>query len=362
MKKICLSKLIKNIKEIIVEDYIDNISFKNYKHIWQNRIFAVAEKYNILLIKKTQSWEEIEDAVCKKSKQSTSIESSSQSTASHDSSSSNLSYKLTKHDKDYIKEIYEGLNSQKMWTLSTGTVVEMKMAELAKECVYEHPCHSLILDTDDETWGGYFTQEELEEIQAHKAKPLKPVPSELFEYLNNITQDENIETMHERIARTYYSPKKNSSCYWAQKSLLDGLDLHMSGFFKSFIEHSERDYLSRVWRLVLTVFDSSVITAREEICSKASSFESNRGQQIASVTNIGRKKSAKRPDHIFRYGSFELGISEAAKVSDENGDKDIKDSRIKAPKLMKDLMQKILENKPGLINTLRIPSIIMSGK
>ncbi|KAL0085854.1 hypothetical protein F4703DRAFT_1851901 [Phycomyces blakesleeanus] len=331
MKKICLSKLIKNIKEIIVEDYIDNISFKNYKHIWQNRIFAVAEKYNILLIKKTQSWEEIEDAVCKKSKQSTSIESSSQSTASHDSSSSNLSYKLTKHDKDYIKEIYEGLNSQKMWTLSTGTVVEMKMAELAKECVYEHPCHSLILDTDDETWGGYFTQEELEEIQAHKAKPLKPVPSELFEYLNNITQDENIETMHERIARTYYSPKKNSSCYWAQKSLLDGLDLHMSGFFK-------------------------------EICSKASSFESNRGQQIASVTNIGRKKSAKRPDHIFRYGSFELGISEAAKVSDENGDKDIKDSRIKAPKLMKDLMQKILENKPGLINTLRIPSIIMSGK
>ncbi|KAL0073907.1 hypothetical protein F4703DRAFT_1377390 [Phycomyces blakesleeanus] len=278
------------------------------------------------------------------------MKSSCKYITSHDSSSSSLSYRLTKQDKNYTEEIYEELNSQKMWTLSTGTIVEMKMTKLA-----EGLCHSLILDTDDKTWGEYFTQEELEEIQAHKAKPLKPLPSELFEYLNNITQDEDIETMHESIARTYYSPKKNPSCYWAQKSLLDGLDLHMPDFFKSFIEHSKRDYLSRVWRLILTVFDSS------EICSKASSFESNRGRQIASVTNIGRKKSAKRPDHIFRYGSFELGISEAAKVSDENGDKDIKDSRIKAPKLMKDLMQKILENKPGLINTLRIPSIIMSG-
>jgi hypothetical protein len=69
--------------------------------------------------------------------------------------------------------------------------------------------------------------------------------------------------MHRNISQAYYNPKLSPCCYWAQRSLLDGLDLQQSHFFHSLSDHSERDFVSRIWRFVLTAFDYSRIKARE---------------------------------------------------------------------------------------------------
>jgi hypothetical protein len=44
---------------------------------------------------------------------------------------------LTPGDKEYINDVYNSLNPSNMWTLTTGTVVEKKMEQLAKKCVVE---------------------------------------------------------------------------------------------------------------------------------------------------------------------------------------------------------------------------------
>jgi hypothetical protein len=45
--------------------------------------------------------------------------------------------KLSSNDKENIKKMYQELDPNKTWRLSTGTIVEKKMEELALACNYE---------------------------------------------------------------------------------------------------------------------------------------------------------------------------------------------------------------------------------
>jgi hypothetical protein len=44
---------------------------------------------------------------------------------------------LSSNDKENIKKMYQELDPNKTWRLSTGTIVEKKMEELALACNYE---------------------------------------------------------------------------------------------------------------------------------------------------------------------------------------------------------------------------------
>ncbi|KAI7847369.1 hypothetical protein BDC45DRAFT_575898 [Circinella umbellata] len=73
----------------------------------------------------------------------------------------------------------ETLNPESFWTLSTGTVVELKMKELAINCTHEHPCLSMILDPTDCVWRDYFTKEELVEIEEYEKPVIAALPTEM---------------------------------------------------------------------------------------------------------------------------------------------------------------------------------------
>ncbi|KAI8966995.1 hypothetical protein BDF20DRAFT_840531 [Mycotypha africana] len=94
--------------------------------------------------------------------------------------------KLAATDKERIKRVYEELDQASMWKLSTGTVVEKKMEEFALSCSYEHPAHSLILDTTDKSWTGYFTKEEMKEITTQNAKTLPELPTKSSSYIDDL--------------------------------------------------------------------------------------------------------------------------------------------------------------------------------
>ncbi|CAO0793116.1 unnamed protein product [Mucor circinelloides] len=66
--------------------------------------------------------------------------------------------KLSSVDKENIRLLYNRLDSNKMWHLSTGKIVEETIREIALTVEHEHPCHSLILDINDTCWVDVFNK------------------------------------------------------------------------------------------------------------------------------------------------------------------------------------------------------------
>lgn len=70
--------------------------------------------------------------------------------------------------------------------------------------------------------------------------------------------------MDEFISGIYFNTIKDCICHWARKCLLEGIELFMTDFFKS-ENLTERDLLSRVWRLILLAFDQGRMRVREYV-------------------------------------------------------------------------------------------------
>ncbi|CAO3614033.1 unnamed protein product [Mucor fragilis] len=77
--------------------------------------------------------------------------------------------KLSIVDKENVKLLYDRLERNKMWKLSSGTFVEENMQEAALTMDYEHPTHSLILDATDKCWDDVFSENEKADIRAFQA-------------------------------------------------------------------------------------------------------------------------------------------------------------------------------------------------
>ncbi|KAI9010984.1 hypothetical protein CLU79DRAFT_891055 [Phycomyces nitens] len=365
-----VTKVIKELKAIIIEEFDTTKTLERYKDLWSNRINTVAAENDFVLLKRRPSWTSIESDLLNKTNNAsnkTNIPVSGippSSTRSRISSSANstVSYVLTPDDKQYINNLYENLNQSNMWTLSTGTIVEKRMEELAKKCVVEHPCHSLILDLEDKTWNDYFTQAELDEIRDHRYKNMIAPPPEFKEYLEGLLQNDDIKKMHRDLLSNYYDPDTSPSCYWAQTILINGLDLIRSGFFNKLSDCSERDFVTRIWKMMLTVHDYSKLSVNEEIFSNACSIEMNKSRRLGSTTPLAKKKHSKKLDHLYSFEDKELGFLEAAKKSDENGNKEYKDACIKSPKAMKDFLLQLTKDSPDLIRSIRVPCLITSAR
>ncbi|KAL0138789.1 hypothetical protein V8B55DRAFT_1517923 [Mucor lusitanicus] len=109
--------------------------------------------------------------------------------------------------------MFENLEPDKCWKLSTGTTVEAKMKEYAIGCNYEHPGHSLVMDTSDKTWCDIFTSEELLEIKSYKRKPLNDLPVPLKTYMNSLKTSEDATSLKTKLIAEQELP----ACEWVRK-------------------------------------------------------------------------------------------------------------------------------------------------
>ncbi|KAI8068925.1 hypothetical protein BDF21DRAFT_109692 [Thamnidium elegans] len=62
-----------------------------------------------------------------------------------------------------------------MWTLSIGTIVELRTKELSEKSIYDQPSHSLIFDPEDITWNEYFIKDELDGIRSFRNSSFESV-------------------------------------------------------------------------------------------------------------------------------------------------------------------------------------------
>lgn len=88
----------------------------------------------------------------------------------------------------------------------------------------------------------------------------------------------------------------------------------------------------------------------------------NKKRRLSTLDSIERKRRSKTPDHLIKFGAYEIGLTEAAKTEDKNGNKYFVDTMIKAPKMLKDMLVKLIESSSHKKHSLRTVGFITSGK
>ncbi|KAI9018723.1 hypothetical protein CLU79DRAFT_705632 [Phycomyces nitens] len=316
-KMISIHDVVNELQNDIVQSYTPS-DINSFKRIWLSRITETARLKGFTLVSRNRKpdWSGISEEILEKLvryTESKSMEisgriaesvSSEASSTSHSHSSpstasatSSVKSSLSAIDKQEIAKIFSSLDRSNMWTLSTGTVVELKMEEFSKACNFDHPSHSLILDPDDTlTWDGTFTRQELDEIRSFKAPAFEIVPKTII----SLPKHQSLDQMHKNVSEQYINPRSDSYNYWVKKSLIEGLDILMSNK-ASTIGDSEAEIVDRIWKIIPWAFDQGEIVAKRQITSEVSTSQMNERKKLSSIDKISRQKTGKRVDMIFKY-------------------------------------------------------------
>ncbi|CAO3591578.1 unnamed protein product [Absidia cylindrospora] len=232
--------------------------------------------------------------------------------------------------------MYGALDPNKMWTLSTGTKVEQQMERYALDCSHEHPCHSLILDTMDETWNDYFTAEEIREIKDYQRPTPPPPPREFLVYLDAISLAETALDARDIAYTNIRSISHIPSCDWAFSVIISTSRLFKkssSGVIFDLI--AEAELLVRPWNLLLSAFEESAIDA----------LPMDWNRTLDDVEIKERTKVAL----LYKSGVMELGCVE------------LKDGYLKQPKALKDMLYALASEDPSLTSKFSTTGFTIMG-
>ncbi|KAI7854018.1 hypothetical protein BDC45DRAFT_535895 [Circinella umbellata] len=356
---ITMSTDVKSNNSIIIEkcDKVNTPTGVNIAQFWTKRLEIISKIMKITVKKGTRiNWKKLEARYNQQSKSSSSSSSAAQEekespTSTSTSTKSELSSTavlLSSSDKEKIIDMYDALEEEKKWTLSSGTVVEDVMYEYAKECNFFHPVHFLMLDLTDECWLARFTPNELQEIKSYKPIKLEPLPSEVHEYLNSYKGLCDLESLTEKaMGQPSFHPKKQAEVYWAHKSVTEALDLFQYNWLPIEEKTTEADVVRRVFPFIEKCFDESifrVISGEKASISPSERKNENRG--IIGTKAIERKDAGHKVDMIISYLNFEYGCAEAGLKGGINSSKWINEANIRVPRLIRDMLWKMLKPSP----------------
>ncbi|KAG1509206.1 hypothetical protein G6F52_011190 [Rhizopus delemar] len=103
---------------------------------------------------------------------------------------------LTDTEEDDSRHNHVQLDNDEKWFLSTGKCVDDELFIFGKQCNFDHPSKSKIIDIDDKNYDLYnvFTLTEINEIRTFKPKPLPVLPKDIKKILNqfNVTTSNEI--------------------------------------------------------------------------------------------------------------------------------------------------------------------------
>ncbi|KAG1051286.1 hypothetical protein G6F43_006495 [Rhizopus delemar] len=199
------------------------------------------------------------------------------------------------------------------------------MEEFALKCNYEHPCHSIIFDSNDKCWEDVFSSEDLQEIRIYRLKQLDDLPVNFQEYIDSSKSTNKIDSLYEKVKKDDFHPLKESSCKWAQAIIYSYLKLYMFNYFP-LNDQTETDIFLRIWSLIDTLllpidfllfsyykyqtsqFDHSCIDCRSgEKSSNAYADGRNIDKTIASTDQIERRLPGRKVDMLFKANSIDFG-------------------------------------------------------
>ncbi|CDH52824.1 predicted protein [Lichtheimia corymbifera JMRC:FSU:9682] len=300
----------------------------------QQRFGIVAKELGVKVGKGKVNWDAVRTAIiAHRSKNSlgTAEDGSSTSVSIATSSSTSSTSLASSVDIDQYAMAYSSLDKKKMWTLKTGKVVEEEMKRHALRCKNEHPCHSFIFDINDAIWvqGGYFTDEEVEEIQSCNAINLPKPESTVMDYLKTYENKHTLDTIFEA---SHHAPF-----------------------------HPLPDIIRRVWGFIEEAFDESVFNVRcGEKASKSSSSSRNATRTNPGCNDMDRKLVGSKVDMMIRFMSDEYACAEASR-NNNHDTKELVEGSFKCPKSMRDMFFHLASSNPDQLRNIRTFGFIFSG-
>ncbi|KAG0180084.1 hypothetical protein DFQ28_006752 [Apophysomyces sp. BC1034] len=289
---------------------------------------------------------------------------SRRSSASASSSSSLSNCVLSAVDIEHVKAAYGSIKGSDKWILSTGTVVEDVMQKLALESMYEHPVHSLILDTSDKIWENYFTEDELEQITTYNRKCLPAFPDGYQEYLDSYDKNLSAKEVYQQACSHFFDPTEQHAKKWMQQSLMMAANLFLYNNKLKVDDFSEADFLHRVWPFVYHLFDDDYIEAKlGERCSSATAKRKNNRHQLEAIERRQQRVMGTRVDILFKYGGMELGCAEVGKeLITTVDDKYMNDGMMKLPKSLRDMLSSLVDSSQDQVNHVMVVGFLVMGK
>ncbi|KAG2220851.1 hypothetical protein INT45_010913 [Circinella minor] len=368
-----LQKFVAEKRDFIIDNLILG---EDYKTRWSSIFFKIAKSNNISVEKSKPNWDPISleyvDRLFGKKKTPlkrstpTTTTSTSTSTArplsnATSTSTSSNSAKLSEEDRIKFNKMFtETLNPKNFWRLSTGTVVELKMKELAMNCTHEHPCLSMIFDPADCVWKNYFTEEELVEIEEHNKPVIANLSTEMSSYLKNYKNLRTLTELWEENDKHHFHRINEPDMYWAHTSVSRAIDVLLYNIHEKY--QTESDLMKRIWVMIDSCFDAGNISAISgESVSKATTTRVNFDRSLAGLNSMSRQKIGTKTDILFTTKFFEFGTCEAGKNTDINNTKTLYESGMKIPKTLKDMLYVLANQYPSHVHQLKTCGFVISG-
>lgn len=246
---ISLSWYLKEEADYIASTYEPHIDFGDFKSQWTRRIIEMARSLSIPMENDSPSWNVVLSAILRRNNSNntgaTTLSNHTTSSVTDETTTTTTFHtttttscndsarRLSKAEIDKVQQMYNDLQPEKMWILSTGKAVEKEMQKFALECEYEHPVHSLILDPTDPCWKTYFTSQELHQIQSYQAVSIPSFPKDLQTYLGTFSKMRTVEEIDEQLrASPIFSLEKSVCDGFKRQSWMLSACMHMASFLR----------------------------------------------------------------------------------------------------------------------------------
>ncbi|KAI9259537.1 hypothetical protein BDA99DRAFT_95318 [Phascolomyces articulosus] len=279
--------------------------------------------------------------------------------------------------------MFNDLDDNKMWQLSTGKKVEHQMKKMALGVTHEHLACSLVLDPDDKDWLNYFTKQELEEIKNESVPVISTLPKPLLEYIDKYKGLKSLDEIRNINIQHNFHPLQEPDLHWIDSSISKVLDIMYYKYLAK--RRSESDLMKHIWVLIDTCFYASTIDAISgETSSKSTSNRVNHVQSTTTDSSspsssssapsssspppteslsstMARKQIGNKTDIRFATEVFEFGTVEAGKESNITSKKTIIESGFKIPKILKDMFIQLLKESPTSVREIKTFGFTLSG-
>ncbi|KAI8056553.1 uncharacterized protein B0P05DRAFT_449966, partial [Gilbertella persicaria] len=107
------------------------------------------------------------------------------------------------------------------------------------------PANSMVLDLEDDHWSKWFTELELQEINAATERQKKHLPQEMKSYLDALPESDDINVLFNYLNEQQINPSDHRGLYFLKTTLLYSLDLFRISYLP-LTDQGESDIMRRI--------------------------------------------------------------------------------------------------------------------
>ncbi|KAI9484340.1 hypothetical protein BDB00DRAFT_153947 [Zychaea mexicana] len=236
------------------------------------------------------------------------------------------------------------------------------MIKFALNCNYYHPSQQLILDLTDSNWDDIFTKAERKEIEDAGCKLLRPVDVSLTRLLGELYKKKTAKEAFNFARTIELDPEDEPILAWLSTSVQNTALLYLKKNNFNIQNYLESDKMYYLWSFLNKIYDASddIAALGKEKHSTASASATNQKRKLSAVDPVENLKMGRRTDTTYIGGNgVELGCLEIGRTNDQT--KEFIDGSIKMPMVMRDMLLKLVEENPALVNQLHILGYLIMG-